>query len=41
MQKTLGRRFKRVIDMFCTPQELIAESDRRLELSDDTECDVE
>lgn len=41
MQKTLGRRVKRVVDMFSTSQELVAESERRLELSEDAEFDVE
>lgn len=41
MQKTLGRRVKRVVDMFSTSQELVAESERRLELREDAEFDVE
>ena len=40
-KKTLGRGTKRVVDMFCTSQELVAESEHHLELNEDTEFDIE
>ena len=41
IQKDLGCRTKRVVDMFCTSQELVAESECCLELDEDTEFDIE
>lgn len=41
VQSRLGRRLKRVVDMFSTSQELVAEAERRLELSEDSEFNIE
>lgn len=41
IQQSTGRRLKRVVDMFLTPSELVAGADRRLEVEDDADLDIE
>ena len=41
IQQSARCRLKRVVDMFLTPSELVAGADRRLEVEDDAELNIE